>query len=79
MENKKIIMTVSYEGFDIQSSANLRETLWYTAYEIAKDGVVVMPWRQPDIDGRGSEEAACEWGITLAIGDIEVGLKKIFV
>lgn len=73
-----LIKTLSYEGFDIQSSACLRETMWYPAYEISQNGEVVFPWREPDIDGRGTDVSACDWGITLTIADIDVGLKRIF-
>jgi hypothetical protein len=78
MADSAVIRRLSYEGFEIQSAACLRGTIWYPEYEISQHGAVVFPWRAPDIDGRGDEGAACDWGITLAIADIDIGLKNIF-
>lgn len=78
MGDEKLVQATVYEGFNIQSSASLRDSLWYPAYEISKNGEIVSPWRAPDIDGRGSEAAACEWGTELAVADIDIGLKTIF-
>jgi len=72
------IRSSTHEGFVIQSSAFLREESWYPAYEISWRGDVIAPWRSPDIDGRGTENAACEWAKTLAVNEIEMGFKKIY-
>lgn len=78
MTSTALIRTVPYDGFEIQASASLRGTMWYPAYKISRNGEVISPWRSPDIDGRGSEDSACDWGVTLAISDIDIGLKEIF-
>lgn len=72
------VLSVTYDGFEIQSAACQRGAMWYPEYEISLQGLVVSPWQTPAIDGRSSETAACDWGIQLAMSDIDVGLKRLF-
>ncbi|MGV7207840.1 hypothetical protein ACLB1G_08290 [Oxalobacteraceae bacterium A2-2] len=78
MVSKPLLRSVSYDGFDIQTAACLRNAMWYPEYEISLAGLVVSPWRAPDIDGRRSEEDACDWAVHLAMADIDIGLKRLF-
>lgn len=78
MDSTVGVRAASYEGFDIEVAAMLRGGFWYPEYQIKKQDEVVSHWCAPDTEGRQTETAACDWGISLATDDIKLGLKQIF-
>lgn len=79
MDSTVGVRTSQFEGFDIAVAAMLRGDLWFTEYQIKKDGEIISHWRAPQAEGRHTEDAACNLGVALATDDIRIGLKQIFV
>ena len=74
----EISCIVQYEKFIIELNAEQRRSEWFPAFQIIKDGLIVVPWISPVVSASSSKKIAIEIAAERAITDIRGGLVTAF-
>jgi hypothetical protein len=69
---------IEFEKFIIEVNAEQRGAGWFPAFQVFKDGMVVVPWMTPTVPASPTKKIAIELAAQRAITDIRGGLATAF-
>lgn len=78
MQARDISCIIEYEKFIIELNAEQRSAEWFPAFQVVKDGIVVVPWTTPTVPASPTKQAAIEVAAERAVTDIRGGLATAF-
>lgn len=78
MHECNICCVIEYEKFIIELNAEQRGSEWFPAFQIFKDGMVVVPWMTPTVPASPTKQIAIEVAAARAVTDIRGGLATAF-
>ena len=78
MHCNNISCVIEYEKFVIELNAEERHSSWFPAFQIYKDGMVVVPWMTPTVSASLTKRDAIQIAVERAVTDIRGGLATAF-